>query len=35
VKATWDPDDLFKGNHHIPPLDPAQGASVRSQAAAG
>jgi Berberine and berberine like len=21
VKATWDPDDLFKGNHHIPPAD--------------
>ncbi len=19
VKATWDPDDLFRGNHHIPP----------------
>lgn len=19
VKATYDPDDLFKGNHHIPP----------------
>jgi hypothetical protein len=21
VKATYDPDDLFKGNHHIPPAD--------------
>jgi FAD/FMN-containing dehydrogenase len=21
VKATYDPDDLFKGNHHIPPGD--------------
>jgi FAD/FMN-containing dehydrogenase len=23
VKATYDPDDLFKGNHHIPPADAA------------
>jgi hypothetical protein len=21
VKASYDPDDLFKGNHHIPPAD--------------
>ena len=23
VKALYDPDDLFKGNHHIPPADAA------------
>ena len=21
VKAAYDPDDLFKGNHHVPPAD--------------
>jgi berberine-like enzyme len=35
AKATYDPDDLFKGNHHIPPVDWSQGASVLSQATAG
>ena len=23
VKARYDPDDLFAGNHHIPPADRA------------
>ncbi len=27
VKALYDPGDLFKGNHHIPPADWAEGAS--------
>jgi hypothetical protein len=29
VKALYDPDDVFKGNHHIPPAD----REVRSAAA--
>jgi FAD/FMN-containing dehydrogenase len=35
VKATYDPDDLFKGNHHIPPADRAQGVSSLARATAG
>jgi hypothetical protein len=35
VKAAYDPDDLFKGNHHIPPVDCSQGARVLSQPTAG
>jgi hypothetical protein len=23
VKAIYDPQDLFKGNHHVPPAEPA------------
>ena len=32
VKGTWDPVDLFKGNHHIPPV--ARGARIYLRAAA-
>jgi hypothetical protein len=35
VKAAYDADDLLKGNHHIPPADPAQAVSSLAQAAAG
>jgi hypothetical protein len=34
VKALYDPYDLFKGNHHIPPADRAQAPSTRARASA-
>jgi len=30
VKALYDPSDLFKGNHHIPPAEPGASAQGRS-----
>ena len=35
VKARYDSDDLFKGNHHIPPADKAQFTAAVARASAG
>ncbi|HEX2127317.1 MAG TPA: hypothetical protein VHF45_12255 [Thermoleophilaceae bacterium] len=34
AKATYDPDDLVKGDHHIPPADRDQGATSLATTAA-